>query len=278
MTINLRNSLLILGLFIAILCIFAFPVSVFLLHRADWLNHPLSQLVSHQWWLTYHTASPSSAQYLWYAAVIFANAVFVFVIGVILKAFYRRTASAEVFFFLVFLFTFPFELLKPWNAVLSIHGGSILVNLVLSRIIFFGRFFGWAALFISSLYAIDIRYHKFGILLLIALLLSLTLASSMPVDTSTLLADFLFRLGDETAILFITLISQLLAVTNYFVAAYRRQNRRFILAAVAILLVIVGNHGVTFFGSPVQLMLGFFAGAAGTLLFLRQMNEIYLWA
>ena len=277
MTYGKRSTLLAIGLAFLILCAASFPVSVVILHRTGWEGHPISRLTSHHWWLSYDTVSPDGRQYVWYASALLLLALFVFVACIILRSIYRRTAAADVFFFLIFLVTIGFELLRPWIALLSMRGGSVLLAAVSARFVYFGRFFGWTALLISSLYAIDIQYRNLGMLLLASLLLSLTLASSMPLDSAAMLADYLFRLGDEPAILFIVLVCQLAAVANYFAAAYRRQNRRFTGAALAVLLTVLGRLTVSFLGSPGQTIAGFVLCVAGILLFIRQMNQIYLW-
>jgi hypothetical protein len=248
-----------------------------ILQRSGWEDHPVSRLTSHHWWLTYDTVSPDTRQYVWYASALLLLSLFLFAASAILRSIYRRTAAADVFFFLIFLFSFGFELLRPWIALLSMKGGSALLTTVSARFVYFGRFFGWTALLISSLYAIDIRYRNTGILLLASVLLSLTLASSMPLDSAAMLADYLFRLGDEAAILFIVMVCQLASVANYFAAAYRRQNRRFTVAALAVLLTVLGKVTIAFLGSPGQTIVGFVMCVGGVLLFIRQMNQIYLW-
>jgi len=277
MTYGKRNILIVVGLVFTVLVIAGFPLATLLSGRSGWVDHPLSRLPSHSWWLSYGISPPTRGQYIWYAAALLALVLLVFAACLILRSIYRRTASEEVFFFLLFLFTYPFELLRSWNAVLSLNGSSVFVTVVCARIIYFGRFFGWTSLFISSLYAIRIRYRNLGILLLVALLLSLTLASALPLDSSDMLADYLYRLGDEAAVLFVLLICQLFSTINYFVAAFRRQNRRFTVAALAVLLTILGKVTIVFLGSPAQSMIGLFLSAAGISLFIRQMNQIHLW-
>ena len=277
MTYRFRNNILIMGMVFTVLCAAGFPLSLFLLYQADWQNHPVSELPSHSWWLSYNTPSPSYTQYLWYSAGIFLFIIFSFTAALMLRSVYRRTASAEVFFFIIFLFTIPFEALRSWNALLSIKGAAVIVTVLITRFIYFGRFFGWISLFLSSLFAIDIRYRKFGILLLVGLLISLTLTSAIPLDSSLFLSDFLYRLGDEAAVWLVILAAQLFSTINFIVASFKRQNRRFTLAALAVLLAIIGKECITFVSSPVQIVAGLVLGIAGILLFIRQMNQVYLW-
>ena len=123
-----------MGMIFTVLCAAGFPLSLFLLHQADWQNHPVSELPSHSWWLSYNTPSPSYAQYLWYSAGIFLFIIFSFTAGLMLRSVYRRTASAEVFFFIIFLFTMTTKYYQPDIGLAAlILSGACLGFLIFNR-------------------------------------------------------------------------------------------------------------------------------------------------
>jgi hypothetical protein len=129
----------------------------------------------------------------------------------------------------------------------------------------------------ASLCAVEVRYQRFGLLLLAAMLLALMLAYSIPLDSSILLANFLLKLGDEPAVLFAVMAMVLFSLINFFLAAYRRKNRRYLLVALAVAVVLGARDFYLFTASPVRIIVGMVLVPVGVLFFVRQVDRIYQW-
>ncbi|GAH85428.1 unnamed protein product, partial [marine sediment metagenome] len=109
------------------------------------------------------------------------------------------------------------------------------------------------------------------------LLLSVTMASIIPVDSTSLRFNFLHKLGDEQGYILVNIITGFLVLLNYTVARITRRSNRFFPVAAAALLLFIGKELVYFGISPVAIGSGLLILVLGTVLFSRQIGVFYLW-
>lgn len=276
-----RNTILIAGLVFMGMLLLAYVVSAFLLFtltdgRLGELTHLRPEVTPHPWWLEYFETPASEALYLWKTAGLFVLLVVCFVAGLVLRRLYQRTASAEIFFFLFFLYSLSFEATWSWNAILIHLGSPVLLNVILSKVTYFGRLFGLLALLTSSLYAIEISQQKFSLLLLSAFLVSLAFIYVLPVDASYLTANFLYDFGDRTSVWLVVVVLEVAVALNFFVAAHRRERGEFVYAGVAMIVIAAGKE-LTHLGGPLQISCGTLLLAAGIWMFGSRIYRVYLW-
>jgi glucan phosphoethanolaminetransferase (alkaline phosphatase superfamily) len=108
------------------------------------------------------------------------------------------------------------------------------------------------------------------------ILLSLILAYSLPMDSSVLLTNLLYRLGDEQGIFFMTLAFSLFVLLNFLIASLKRQNR-FLIIMIAVFIVLLGREMLFYVVNPYMIITGFLLITTGTVVFSRQIDKIYLW-
>ncbi len=232
---------------------------------------------SHFWWLRYGAGQPGSTGLLWDLVGLFILLLICFIAGIVFRGLYNRTASAEVFFMIFFLCSFALEATRVWNGLLLLEGLPTTFSVIGTRVIYFGRIFGLICLLFASLYAIEIRFQRLGVLLLSSIFLSLAFAYVLPVDSSVVLSNYLYRLGDERSTSFFVLVLQIAACLNFVIAGLKRQHWAFPLAALAVLLMLIGRELLLFQITPFSLAAGELALVAGLWLFSMQMRRVYLW-
>ncbi len=190
---------------------------------------------------------------------------------------FRRSASLEIFFFLVFITSLAFDALKilhPLFTVLNLpnyYGGLI------TRIVYFGYFFALLCIFASSLYSGDVHYQKMGTVIGMVVFFSFTIAHSIPVDITKLAPNLLYRVGGNEYILLVRVGLELLTVFGFGRSAFLSASRDQWYIFGAVLLVLAGRDFLFFLSSPGFILLGILFLVSGSLLFSRKSYLKHLW-
>jgi hypothetical protein len=189
---------------------------------------------------------------------------------------YRRTDSAELLFIMLFCLSLCLEAWRLGNLIFQAFGLPQYLNVVVTRVVLFSRFFGLLCLLVSSLYAVAMKYTQYSVLIGGIVVLAFTLAGILPLDTSLYEATFLYKLGDRQGYFLVRLILAALMVINFFVAARLRRSRRFAVAAVAGLFLFAGREFLQYGIAPLPIVLGTALLIAGFAIFVRQVVVFYL--
>ena len=270
---NLIVSILVVSLFHLVL----FAGGAYLVFHLDILPDVLGDLVEPmpRWLLVLGTLEPGflritaltgMASLLLFAAL--AN------LGV--RTLYRRTDSAELLFIMLFCLSLCLEAWRLGNLIFQAFGLPQYLNVVVTRVVLFSRFFGLLCLLVSSLYAVAMKYTQYSVLIGGMAVLAFTLSGILPLDTSLYEATFLYKLGDRQGYFFVRLILAALMVINFFVAARLRRSRRFAVAAVAGLFLFAGRELLQYGIAPLPIVLGTVLLIVGFVIFVRQIVVFYL--
>ena len=190
---------------------------------------------------------------------------------------FRRSASLEIFFFLVFVTSLAFDALKilhPLFMVLNLpnyYGG------IVTRVIYFGYFFALLCIFASSLYSGDVHYQKMGTVLGLVIFFSFTIAHSLPIDVTVLRPNLLFRVGGVEYVMLVRLGLEALTVFGFGRSAFLSASSDQWYIFTAILFVLLGRDMLFFFSSPGFILLGVLLLISGALLFSRKSYMKHLW-
>lgn len=201
--------------------------------------------------------------------------------GILLRVSFRKTSSAEIFFFFLFLVFTSFDALRTLILLADLRNLPFEAAVTISRTIYFFRFLGTLCLFTSGLFACGIQYQRMEVILGISTLIALSLATTIPLDTAVRSQNLLLgnSLGTEFLIGF--LIVKLLGIGNYFYAGTINNNRSYYFMALGIGLVFAGQE-ILFLQSALQLppllaLMAFVLLFSGTLIFGKRTHEVYLW-
>ncbi len=235
----------------------------------------LSVLPSNTWWLAYREPGPRNTHQP--LAIIAATAVAALAgafAGLRAYRLHRDSRTPVLPYLLLFFLSLGTECLRGLTGALYASEGLISATLVLTRVVYWGRYVGLFALLLSSLYCVEMKYRHVYVLGGGALLVALALAATIPLDASTFLSQLTWKLGDEEGVGFTNLAIAVLVLATTAGAAVVKRERRFLLVAGGFLLLLAARELLFFAVAPVLLAGGIAALAAGAALCLRTLAGI----
>jgi hypothetical protein len=194
-----------------------------------------------------------------------------------LRNLYIKTSSLEVFFLFLFLLSLTLESLRGLATLPHSLNAPLYIRNILSRSVYWGRVFGLLCLFTSSLYGVGFKYSNHSALVIALLFISLVLGSILPLDITAIQGELLYKLGDRKGYMFLSYTLGLLLIINFLAAAFIRSSKRFLIIALAGLLLLVGRELVFLSLQPLFFLPGLVLLVLGTLIFSRQIGLFYLW-
>ena len=241
------------------------------------LTDALRALPDNSWWFIYRGPLDSAAGPLagtlaaapWRIGSAIAASVLSLLAALRARAIYRRSPSPVIPFLVMFLLTLGLECLRAGTALLVATDSPISFSVVLTRVIYWGRFVGLLGVLLAGLYCLELKYTKLMVLSGLVLLVSFAMAAYIPMDRTVFLSQLTWKLGDEQSVWFLNLALAALALLTGVVAAVVHKGRRTTLLAAGIALFLIAREAEFFAVQPVPLAAGLAAQALGTVLSLR---------
>lgn len=197
-------------------------------------------------------------------------------LGYILYSF-RKTFSAEIYFFAFWVLSVGLEVLRLVVFNLAGGEGSIYWQIVAMKALMFARYSGYLALFMSGLYAAGFHNEKLGSVAAVILALAFALAAIMPINTGSFAPTLELRPGYELLNDGFVIIIALATVANYLYAARSTGEASYRLVALGSAIFLVGYRLITTEWSPLAMLGGFALLAGGSWLFVSRLHAYYLW-
>ena len=201
--------------------------------------------------------------------VIAVLAVFSTTTCIIIFLSFRNTASSEIFFFFIFIFSVIFDIFKLADT--DLYGMSV------TRIVYYGLFMGALSVFCAGLFTTGLEYQRMGIAAIIVFLLPAALVLILPVDTSSNVAGGTYEIGRFHEISIALLILHLMAVLNFIIAGLKNESREYLLIAAGLFIAVSGRALMYYFSGPVIIGIGFALLVSGTIIFALRIHRLYLW-
>ncbi len=225
------------------------------------------------WWTLYvQDNAPGLIKALSLSGQIF----FAFAMSLILSRQIKRNPSAELSFFYLFLFTFSLQLFRlPY---LSDPAGFLAAGSgYITRIIYFTRILGISSLFAASLFSSGLQIQKFGMVFLLSLLTSFTLASILPLNISAVSGALLHRIAREEYLALLCITMEILTILTYIATAQNQGRVEYYRLAFLNLLIIAGYEFLFFLYIPL-IIPGFICLVTGTVIYVRTSRKLFLWS
>jgi hypothetical protein len=275
MTLGVRNTILRLGLIVSIGLLGAYGYWAYRILSGEMQLSALSVAAEQSWLLLRWETQPN--QLLWAIGGLGFLGLFVPTTVSVLTRFFRKVAAPEMFFFVVFVLALSFDLFKLVHPLRHAVEFARVYSVSATRVVLFGHILGVFALFASSLYVAGVTYQKTGTALGFAALIAFALVYSIPVDSLTLLPNFVYQAGEERSLQIVVLVLQGLSVLNCAYGAFLSQDRGYLVLCLGLLLVIVGRQLLYYLASPTSIALGALLLLGGTALFVGKSRNMYLW-
>ncbi|MFZ3110837.1 MAG: hypothetical protein WA234_09165 [Rectinemataceae bacterium] len=215
--------------------------------------------------------------YILSMADVLVLCLFAVVVGALILRTFKKTVSAEIFFFAFWLATLSFESLRLVHLFLALGGGSDSVLAALDKLYIGTRFLGYIAIFISGLYAAGMRNDRQFSIMSVSVGISIALVSILPVNTGIWAGNLMFKVGYSVLIEGFSLAIILITIANYLIAVRVRGDRAYYFIALGIAAIAVGTQYVSRDGSPMLSLVSILAMAAGSFLYIYKIHSFYLW-
>ncbi|MCX7023558.1 MAG: hypothetical protein NT080_02930 [Spirochaetes bacterium] len=191
---------------------------------------------------------------------------------------YRKTVSAELFFFALWAFSLSFEAGRILTASGLLGGAPASFIVSVTRTIVVARYFGLFALFCSSLYAAGYRNDRIGTVVLVMFLLALGVGTGLPLDGDDFTTlPLLMKPGFGSLRDFFDAALVLITVSDFAYAWFFRTEKAYIPAIAGSALSAGGAMLLRSAADPGRVIAGAACLALGAILFVRPIHEYYLW-
>ncbi|MBN2509348.1 MAG: hypothetical protein JXB03_03690 [Spirochaetales bacterium] len=258
MTIRTRNWIFIFGiLYVAFLFVLTL---VFIVRYDDSLPSALH-------------ASPSTGNTIFFLVQASLVAACSHIILLCIFIYFRRTASAEVFFLFIFIMSYPQEAVLSCIHHLSIIHIPVYFLTIGYRFYFFLQFMGVFSLFSAGLFPNSFQYSKLEIFAGVVALAAFTLAAFVPIDTTFGTTRLLYF--KEVFLLLIGI--KILSVVNMLFAAYRQNSRQYSLIGLSTLMLIIAREIHSNLSGPTWLTVGIVLYITGSFIYLKSLHTVYQW-
>jgi len=177
-------------------------------------------------------------------------------------------------FLSLFLFSLGFECLRGATAWLYAADRSIEAAVVLTRVIYWGRFVGLLGLLLGALYCADLKYKKYAVLVGAVMVVSFAMAAYIPIDRTVFLAQLTWKLGDEQGVWFVNLVISLLVLAAGASSRLTRNDGRCLAITAGFALLLLSRELLFFSLTPILQGCGLLSLAAGIILCLRVIPRV----
>ena len=247
----------------------------FLIRRFDDLSglHPLSGLYQ-SWWLNVSLSGGVSltTSLIMQGVVSLATLAGAFTVFLIFK----RSSSQEIFYFQLFLLCLSLLAFRLFSYAAAWYRLPYSYTVIISRAVLFFRFSSLLFLLLSGLSVFDSRFQKSDPFFLAALLVSLSLAATLPESNRFVQNTLSYLPANEQSLFFLFMIIKVIIPINFLWFFYHRKTWDYLLLTAAVILSIMAES--LFYYMSVS---GFIAGllflTVGTILFSRRIYRLYLW-
>jgi len=258
MTLSTRNTVLIFGLFVIliILIIYCFILFSLLSQKYPVFNVNNDLLIN--------------------IGITFFLGLFSLIGWYIIRSYFSKTTSPEMFFFSFFLVSLSFEMIRIIHYYFFLQNSPLILGILFTRVIFFGRFFGLLCLFFSGLFSSWLDIQRIGIVVSISILFCFTLAFSIPIDTD-LGTDFLYSPGIRNELFLVRVCLEVFAALNYLFSSIVKKSSDYFFLALSMSAVILGRELLL---TSVMIQTAAAGGISlllGSVFFGRKIRDMYLW-
>jgi hypothetical protein len=197
-------------------------------------------------------------------------------LGLILSSF-RKTVSAEIYFYAFWVLSLGFETLRLVTFGLAAENGSTYWQIIATKALLFARYSGYLSLFASGLYAAGFRNEKLGVAAVLILAVSLALASAMPVNTGSFASTLELRAGYAALHFGFYAVTSIVTVANFLYAVRATGEGSYRLVALGCAAFLVGRQLLVSQINPFAIVAGFALLVTGSWLFISRLHAYYLW-
>ena len=190
---------------------------------------------------------------------------------------FQKTQSPEILYICFFVLSFAFEgtrIMLPIKAHFDLPGIYLIMA---SRVLFFGRYFGFFALFAASVYAAGLEIQKQRPTLAAIALLTLVLSINMPIDGLSWDTALVMSSGYNTMFTIVNIGISLITLVSFAIASYSRGLKEYLYICLGAFLVLLGRNILFSADTWLTLFPAMIILIAGTWFICKKLHKVYLW-
>jgi hypothetical protein len=215
-------------------------------------------------------------RYAPFASMIGAG-IYALITLVLIYYFFEKTQSPEILFFALFVLSFSLEAIRLIVPLHTVHNISPLYLVMLFRILLFSRYFGIFSLFAASVYAAGLEIQKQRNIILIIALAAMVIVMGVPIDTLSWDSSLSMINGYTSMFRMIEAGVLLITIVSFFISAYIRGSREYIVIGAGAFLVFLGRNILLSADTWISPLPALVFLAVGTWLICTQLHHVYLW-
>jgi hypothetical protein len=210
-------------------------------------------------------------------AAIAGAALYALVTIILIYYFFEKTQAPEIFFFAFFALSFSFEAIRLLAPLTQVFAIPPLYQVIGFRALLFSRYFGIFALFTASAYAAGLEVQKQRNIFLIITVAAMIIVMGVPIDVLSWDSSFSMINGYTSMFRMIEAGALLITTVSFFISAWSRGSREYVLIGVGCFLVFLGRNILLSADTWLSPAPGLILLALGTWLICTQLHHVYLW-
>ncbi|GAB6391337.1 MAG: hypothetical protein MdMp014T_0710 [Treponematales bacterium] len=216
------------------------------------------------------------AAYAPLAAALLA-AFYAFAAIILIHYFFEKTQTPEIAFIALFTLSLSCEAARTVIPLSLLTDFPNFYLTLAARFLLFGRNLGLFALFTASVYAAGLTERKQHNAVFVCVIAALIIALGFPVDSLTWDTSLSMTAGYSPMFALIETGIALAAAAGFFVSAYSRGEKEYLLIGAGSLLAFLGRHLLLTADNWAAPFPGFLLLALGTWHICARLHAIYLW-
>jgi hypothetical protein len=259
MTIAFRNTVLIFGILIGLIIALLFSYTLYRI---------LTEYGEFFW---------SDVGAVKNAAVSAAFILVSLIAGIVLKSYFKKSTSVEIFFFILFVLSLSFEALRVELLLLELTNQPAYFGAIITRIVLFGRIFRILCLFTAGLFATGFTYQKYELFIGLAILIAFTLAGTVAVDTSKMLNELIYDVGNRVEVRVVLIGLSIATVFNFVLGGILHNNRDYLFVSGGAACTVAGLELLSHSLELYLIIPGFVLLIGGIFLYSNRVHALYMW-
>jgi len=214
-----------------------------------------------------------------YISFVTLSAAMLWALGtlILIYYFFEKTQSVEVNFFIFFVFSLAFEVLRasiPLRLAFQLPAFFLTMS---AHILVFWRYFGLSSLLIAGLYSAGLSIEKEENVIFPLFIISVFLSMRIPINTFTYDSSFCLVNGYPMTFRVMETVVIVLTTLSFFAGAYKNGLKEYYFVGIGSFLVLIGRalliEGDTYILPAIGL--AFLCG--GVYFITVYLRKIYLW-
>ena len=211
-------------------------------------------------------------------AALSAAVLYSLVSTIMIYYFFEKTQSPEILYIAFFSISFSFETARLILPLYFIHNIPSFYQLMVSRLLLFGRYFGIFSLFTASVCSAGFDVQKSRNVILSILFVTIIIVMGTHIDIQNWYTNLNMMVGFPALFRFVEAAALIITVVNFFASASIRGSKEYVYVGIGALLAMAGRGILLYSDNWAGSGLGILFLSLGTWFICKRLHKIYFAA